>query len=446
MITPNREHREPLSWLQWLILALLFFSTVINYVDRQALSLLKGTLSDALNLSDTDYGAVTMAFLITYSVSQVMLGAWVDRIGVRIGLGLGALVWSVAAILHAFVRGPWSLGAMRVVLGAGEGANWPAGGKAIARWFPQNWRAFAMGVFDGGSAVGAVLAPPIVAFLAIKWGWRAAFVATGALGLIWTAAWFWLYDDPSRHRWLPVREREASAAERREETATRMSFAQSARFLFGLRPLWGLVITRFIATSVWWFYVLWLPDYFQKEREFTLAEIGYFAWIPYLTADAGKIVGGILSDRWLDSGASPTLARKSVMVAGAACMMAGMAVAGAPTSVGAMFWACVATFGFGVWSANILALHADIFPSRLMGSAIGLTGMASSFGGSVLSFAVALIVSRHGYGDAFLLAGALPAVACVALIFGVGRVEPVLVPTLINGESQVEKGPGGRAI
>lgn len=412
-----------LSKLRWLILALLFASTMINYVDRQALSVLLPSLRSELGISSAEYGTITTVFLVAYTISQVASGAMIDRIGTRLGFAISIIVWSIAAILHAFAQGALSLGILRFALGFGEAGNWPAGGKAISQWFPAKRRAFGMGFFDGGSAVGAILAPPMVAALAIYFGWRAAFVTTGILGFIWLAGWLIVYSSPATHKWLSEEEREIAVRESGTSGGKSTSFTASLRQIIGVRGLWGLMATRMLATPVWWFYVFWLPDYLSKGRGFTLAEIGLFGWIPYLTVDIGKLVGGGISDRLLERGNTPTFARKIVMAGGALAMVAGVMVVGAETSAGAIAWVSLATFGFGMWSANILALHADIFPSEAMGSALGLTGMGASLGGAIFTFMVGQVVDRAGYSPVFLTVGCLALVALLALIFLVGRVE-----------------------
>ena len=412
-----------LSRLRWLILILLFLSTMINYVDRQALSVLLPALRGELGISSAEYGTITTIFLVAYTISQVASGAMIDRIGTRLGFAVSIVVWSIAAILHAFAQGALSLGILRFVLGLGEAGNWPAGGKAISQWFPAKRRAFGMGFFDGGSAVGAIIAPPIVAGLAIYFGWRAAFVVTGILGFIWLAGWLVVYSSPATHKWLSEEDRETAVRESGTGGAKSTSFTASIRQIIGVRALWGLMATRMLATPVWWFYVFWLPDYLSKGRGFSLAEIGLFGWIPYLTVDIGKLVGGGISDRLLERGNTPTFARKIVMAGGALAMVAGVMVVGAETSAGAIAWVSLATFGFGMWSANILALHADIFPSETMGSALGLTGMGASLGGAIFTFIVGQVVDRAGYSPVFWTVGCLALVALFALVFFVGRVE-----------------------
>jgi MFS transporter, ACS family, hexuronate transporter len=379
--------------LRWLILGLLFLSTVINYVDRQALSVLLPTLRTELDLSSADYGIITTVFLTAYTIAQIPAGMWIDKVGTRLGFCVSIIGWSLAAILHALASGPLSLGLFRGLLGVTEAGNWPAGTKAVAQWFPQKRRALAMAVFDSGSALGAIAAPPVVALLALQFGWRAAFVVTGIFGFAWLAGWLVVYHAPQNHPWLSAEDRAMVLAEVGPVPQS-AGFTAPLRRIIRTRALWGLMATRMVATPVWWFYVFWLPDYLNKGRGFSLMEIGLYGWIPYLTVDLGKMSGGALSDWLLARGRSATFARKSVMLVGALAMMSGIQVAGAPNAAAAIAWVCVATFGFGMWSANILALHADIFPAETMGTAVGATLMAASLGGAIFTYGVGQVVDK----------------------------------------------------
>jgi len=419
----NSQPTTRLERLRWCILGLLFFSTIINYVDRQALSVLLPILRGELGLSSADYGTITTVFMLAYTVAQIPSGMWLDKVGTRVGFTVFVGLWSVAAILHAFTRGALSLGVFRCLLGFSEAGNWPAGGKTVSLWFPKERRAFAMAVFDSGSAVGAIVAPPIVALLALNFGWRAAFIVTGLLGLVWLAAWWWIYREPSSHPWLSAEERDQLVRESGGSRPAAASFGSAWKKIVGLRALWGLFITRLVATPVWWFYVFWLPDYLSKGRGFSLKEIGFFAWIPYLTVDLGKMFGGAMSDRLIARGRRTSLARKSVMVVGALAMMGGLFVVSAPNAAAAIAWASFATFGFGMWSANILALHADAFTSETMGTALGVTGTGASLGGALFTFVVGQMVDKSGYTPVFWAVGGLALLACLFLLFGVGRVE-----------------------
>ncbi len=413
-----------LPLLRWWVLALLCSSTIINYVDRQALAVVLPQLRVDLGLTSYDYGVVTTAFLIAYTLAQVGSGVLIDRIGTRLGFVVSVAVWSFAAMAHAFAAGAASLIVLRCLLGLGEAGNWPAGGKAIAEWFPKHRRAFAMGVFDGGSAMGAILAPPLLAALTLTFGWRAAFVATGLAGFVWLALWLWSYWKPAQHPWLSEEDRASAAIE--TEDATTMKRIP-LRQLLGERKLWGLMLTRMAATPVWWFYIFWLPDYLSKERGFGIREIGMFGWIPFLTVDLGKLLGGAVSDHLLHRGWSATLARKSVMAVAALAMLGGVRVAGADSATTAIAWVSVATFGFGMWSANILALHSDIFPRTALATAIGWTGTAASFGGAIFTYATGLVVQSAGYAPIFMAAGTASLAALLLLIVVVGDVEQVRV-------------------
>ncbi|MBM3815005.1 MAG: MFS transporter [Acidimicrobiia bacterium] len=413
------------SRLRWMILGMLCLSTVINYVDRQALSVVLPTLRKDLGITSGQYGTITTWFLVAYTVAQVAGGVVIDRLGTRLGFVVSIALWSAAAVSHAWAQGVVTLSIFRILLGLGEAGNWPAGGKAIAEWFPKARRAFAMGVFDGGSAVGAMVAPPLVAALALVYGWRSAFVVTGLSGFVWMGAWLWLYRKPAEHPWLREGERAQVLAEVEEVKTRQGNWLEGLRRIAGERKLWGLMVTRMVATPVWWFYVFWLPDYLSKERGFSLKEIGLFGWIPFLTVDIGKLVGGGLSDRLLRQGWTATFARKGVMACGAVAMLGGVRVVQAETAAGALGWVSLATFGFGLWSANILALHADMFPASRMATAVGLTGAAASLGSAFFTYVTGLLVDSKGYAPAFWVAGTAALVACLSLVFLLGRVEPM---------------------
>ncbi len=389
---------------QW-ILVLLCLSTVLNYLDRQALSVVLPLLREELSLSSSDYGNITTGFLIAYTLGQLGLGIWIDRVGARIGLVASMAAWSLAGMAHAMVTGFTGLAFCRVLLGLGEAGNWPAGSKAVAESFPPNRRAFAMGVFDCGSAIGAGIAPPLVAWLAMRYGWRTSFLATGFLGVFWIVGWLAIYKPPV-----------AMVEPQNPRSRSRLE-------VFRTRQLWGLMLTRALATPVWWFYVFWLPDYLASERGFGLREIGFFAWIPFVTVDLGKLIGGGLSDRLIRAQHSATFSRKSVMGAGAVFMMGGLLVVDAATAAGALYWVSIATFGFGLWSANTLAIHADIFHNEEIATAIGWTGMAASFGGAIFTFVVGQVIDHRGYGLVFTVAGLSALFAFCALVFAVGKIE-----------------------
>ena len=295
----------------------------------------------------------------------------------------------------------------------------------MARWFPAQRRGMAMAVFDSGAALGAALAAPLVAWLTLWFGWRTAFAGTAVLGFLWLVAWLKIYDEPEQHVWLSAKDRAAVLAEVGPVPKKSGGSGAALRGMIGAGTVWGMFVTRMLATPVWWFYVMWLPDYLSKARGFSLEDIGCYAWIPCLAVDFGKMAGGMVSDWLLARGMGDLFARKVVMVCGGLMMSAGLVVVGAPTPAAAIAWVCVATFGFGMWSANIYALHSDIFPAQTLATAVGFTGMGSSIGGAICTFAAGLVVDKVGYGPVFWTIGILPLLACLTLVFCVGRFKQI---------------------
>lgn len=373
------------------LLALLTFSALINYLDRQSLAVLLPVLREELQLTTSDYSRISSAFLIAYSLGQLVAGPTINRFGIRRTLALSVAVWSAASMLHGLAGTALELLALRVVLGVGESTNWPAGVKAIYLWAPTYRRALYLGVFDAGAAIGTASAFPLMALLTQWYGWRAAFVVIGASGFLWLL--FWLPSAPAR------------------EAQPAPGVGVPWRELLRQPLLWGLVLTRFFATPVWWFYVFWLSDYLAVERGMTLMQLGLWGWLPYLSVDLGKIIGGRLSDYWSAGGKPFLAARRQVMAIGAVIMPLGVLAVTAPTVTMAVVWAATGTFGFGLWSVNILAIHADVFPERQIATAVGITTAAGGLGGAVFSWATGQIVSAAGYAHAFTLTAATAVLA-----------------------------------
>ncbi len=379
------------------VLALLALSTLVNYLDRQSLAVVVPLLRDQIGLTASAYGTISAAFLIAYGCGQLVAGPIVDRLGIRLGLSLFVAVWSLAAMLHGFAQSALHLLLLRILLGCSEAGNWPAGVKAIALWFPVGRRAFYLGIFDGGAAIGAMLAFPLMAGLSKVYGWRAAFLAVGALGLIWLILWLLVADD----------EQAPSRDEKREVLPGPSLLANSV--------LWSLMASRFFATPVWWFYIFWLPDYLSRGRGLSLEQIGLWGWLPYITVDLGKWIGGHYSDRLAVSPLGFIAARKRVMTVGALLMAGAAFVSGANSAPAAIAWVCVGTFGFGLWSVNILALHADSFPSTQLASAVGFTTASSALGGALFTWLTGRIVDAYGYTAAFTLTALLAVTAFLIL-------------------------------
>jgi len=387
---------------RWLIAALLFLATVINYVDRQTLSVLAATVSRELGLSNVEYSNVLTAFLAPYTFMYVLAGWLVDRWGSRFSLAVFMGWWSAANALHALARGALSLGVFRFLLGLGESGNFLAAAKATSEWFPPKERALANGLVNAAASTGAILAPPLIAFVTHLVGWRGAFVVTGLSGFVWMAAW-----------WLLNSTKAPFGEDLKKGT---VSYAA----LWRARQSWGLLLARVFADPVWWFYLFWLPKYLQEERHFSLTEIALFAWMPYLTADLGSVAGGWLSGLLIRRRMEELRARRLTMAPCALLMPVGILVAYLP-STAAMAVICLVTFCHMAWKTNLMTMTNDVYPTGVVGSASGVVGLGSGLGGVLSTPIVGRIVDAFGYTAVFWMMGFLHIVATVLIYATVRR-------------------------
>jgi len=394
--------------MRWVMIGLVFAATVINYLDRQTLSVVAPVLREEFHMSNTVYSRIVFAFMLAYTIMNGVSGPLMDRLGTRLGYALCMAWWSVAAILHALARGAWSLGVCRFLLGMGEAGNWPAGVKVVAEWFPVRERALASGIFNSGSSVGAIIAPPLVAYLVLRRGWPSAFWMVGLSGFLWLLIWLRVYYTPPDVR--------------REATAPPVPAWQ----LFRTRFVWSFTISKVFLDPVWYFYIFWFPEYLKSSRGFDLAAIGKFAWIPFVTADAGTLLGGACSAFLMRCGASVPVARKASVFAFAALMTAAIPAGLVRDPYLSIALVSLATMGYTGASANMLAMPADVFPKNCVGSIWGLASMGSGFGGMVFSLITGWAVDHYSYVPVFAGFGILPlisaAIVCT-LPLGGGRRE-----------------------
>jgi ACS family hexuronate transporter-like MFS transporter len=395
--------------IRWWIVGLLFAATVINYIDRQALSILSTTLRSELGLTDSDYANVVSAFLFSYLIMYTVSGRLIDRFGVRMGVSVCVAWWSVAAMLTALARGAFSLSVFRLLLGIGEPGIFPAGVKACGEWFPKHRRALATGIFSSGGAVGAIIAAPLVAWITLHLGWRAAFLVSGIAGLLWLPLWLAVYRHPTRH---PA----VTPDELAQLDAGSVSMARSNwRDVLGRRHVWGLVLSRLASDPVWYFYLFWLPDYFQRMRHLSLAEIGLYGWIPFLSADLGNIVGGVASDSLIRRGWPAQRARFAVLMVVASLAPLGAFVGFMDSTVAAVVFTCMITFLCQAWSTNMATLSADLTDRSETGTVLGMMGTAGSLGGLVFAQVLGYSIALFGYSSAFVMAAILHPLAAVTL-------------------------------
>lgn len=405
--------------LRWWIGGLLFLATVINYIDRQTLSVIAARVTQELGITNAQYAHILTAFLVPYTVMTFVSGWLADRIGTRRSLALFISWWSVANALHAFARGPWSLGAFRFLLGVGEAGNFMAAEKAISEWFPAKERALANGLVNAAAATGAIVAPPLIAWITLSSGWRFAFVLTGAFGFLWLAVWLWMYRLPSEHPWITPEERSYIAQGR---TPQPHRIHMSYRELLRAPATWGLLLSRVLADPVWWFYLFWLPKYLQEVRHFSLVEIGLFAWVPYLCADIGSIAGGWFSGHLIRRNVAVLQARKLTMIPVALLMPLGILVDDLP-STPALGVICLVTFLHMAWKTNLMTMTNDVFPTAMVGRAAGVVGLGSGLAGAWSTPAVGYVVDAFGYGSVFWMMGFLHLLATLWIFYTVRQGE-----------------------
>jgi ACS family hexuronate transporter-like MFS transporter len=393
--------------MRWYICGLLFFATTINYIDRQVLGILKPLLSREMGWTESDYGWIISAFQTAYAIMMPIAGRMIDWLGPRRGYMIAIAVWSAAAISHAFCRNAIQFAAARFALGIGESANFPAAIRTVADWFPARERAFATGLFNSGSNIGALIAPVAVPLITARFGWRAAFVFTGALVLIWLLLW--------RH----AHRSQANLAVEKDSAAPGRAVRYSQ--LITHRGAWAFLAGKFLTDPVWWFYLYWLPGFLNRNYGLDLMTMGVPLVIIYLGADGGSIAGGGLSSVFLKRGWSVNAARKMALLV---CALSVTGVMLLPM-FGRSLWMTVAliTLAAGAhqgWSANLYTLTSDIFPERAVGSVVGFGGLGGAIGGAIVSPLVGywLDYSHGAYGPVFVAAGSmyLIALACIQLL------------------------------
>ena len=393
--------------LRWVMIALVFWATVINYLDRQTLSVVAPLLMDRFHISNLAYSRIIFAFMLAYTIMNAVSGPLIDHLGTRIGYALTTAWWSAAAMLHGLATGPWSFGTCRFLLGMGEAGNWPAGVKVVAEWFPVSERALASGIFNSGSSIGAIMAPPVVAWIVLKFGWRVAFEAVGGTGFIWLLVWLMVYYSPS-------------AVRSSEPAASQISFGN----LLKTRFVWSFTVAKVFLDPAWYFYIFWFPAYLKRARHFDLAAIGKYAWIPFFAAGLGNLLGGWLAAALLRRGFSINVARKGTVTAFALLMA--MAVPAAMVRDVRLSIALVsmAMLGYTGISANMLAMPADMFPKNVVASIWGIAGMGSGFGGMAFALLTGWLVDRYSYVPVFSIFGLIPLISVAIIWVFLGPLKP----------------------
>jgi ACS family hexuronate transporter-like MFS transporter len=423
--TPQTEP-GPIGRYRWRICALLFFATTINYIDRQVISILKPTLMGELGWNEIDYSNIVLAFQAAYAMGYVGGGWFMDRVGVRLGYGAAVLVWSLAAMGHAFVRTVSGFSAARFALGVAEGGNFPAAIKTVSEWFPKRERALATGIFNAGCNVAVVITPLLVPWLTVNWGWPTAFIVTGALGLVWLVAWGVMYRSPQNHPRLSAKEL-AYIQSDPPDPETKVPWLQLLRH----RQTWVFTTGMILVSPVWWFYLFWVPGFLHDKHGLDLKQFGPPLIAIYLIADVGSIGGGWLSSRLLKRGWSLNAARKTAMLVCALCVVpvfAASSVANLWIVTGLIGLAAAAHQGF---AANLFTLVSDAAPRRVVSSIVGIGGMAAAVTGMFTAKITGYVLEWTG--SYVLLFGAASIAYLVALLV-IHLINPRLEPMKMRAE------------
>lgn len=388
-----------MTHFRWAICSLLFFATVIAYVDRGVIAYLKQFLETTVGFNDIQYGHMTTAFTLAYGIGFVFAGRFTDVLGTRKGLAIAMALWSVAAMLPGAAHSAVAFGVALFLLGLGEAANFPACIKTVAEWFPKRERALATGVFNAGANVGNIIVPVVVTFLTFAFSWRGAFVVTGALGLVWLAFWLWLYAKPEEHRWISPSELAVIQIDPQEKTP-RVPWKN----LFPRKETWAFAIGKFLTDPIWWFYLFWLPGYLQTTFHLSLRQLQVPVMAVYVVSIGGSIGGGWISSALLQRGRAVNFARKTALLV---CALAVVPVILAPFVHN--LWLVVGLVGLAAaahqgWSANLFTLPSDTFPKAAVASVVGIGGTLGAFGGALMQWGTARIVqATHSYIPLFAI-------------------------------------------
>jgi ACS family hexuronate transporter-like MFS transporter len=378
------------------MIGLAFFATVINYLDRQTLSVVAPVLLDHFHMDSIDYSRVVSSFLLAYTLMNGISGPLIDRLGTRTGYALCMLWWSISSVLHVFVTGALSLGIFRFLLGMGEAGNWPAAVKVVAEWFPLRERALASGIFNSGATIGVIVAPPVIAAIVLHFGWQAAFLMIGALGFVWLVAWLAIYRTPLEGELVKCAPLPVSQ-------------------LLRMRFVWSFTLSKMFLDPAWYFYVFWFPEYLKQVHKFNLASIGKYAWIPFLVAALGNIMGGFLSPAFMRRGMETAKARKLAISVCAVLMMSSIPAVLSPSPWIAT--GCVAVAMAGYTGANVtqLAFTADAFSKDSVASVWGFASMGAGFGGMLFTLIAGWVIQHFSYAPVFIGFGLIPLVCSTIL-------------------------------
>ncbi|MBE0361300.1 MFS transporter [Pseudoalteromonas aliena] len=432
-----------LKGLRWWVIALIALATIINYIDRQALSVLWPDIVEDLFPDESAlerkqiYANISIVFVFAYAFGQAIFGKVFDWVGTRLGFVLSIGVWSVATIAHAFAQGVLSFSIFRAILGVAEAGNWPGAAKGNAEWFPTKERALAQGIFNSGAAIGGIIAIPLIAYLTIYFSWQMVFVVIGVLGFLWLVPWLILVKaPPSSHPWLTAQEREyILTGQRRVDDNGDVTgedeeeYNPSTKELLSRKQSWGVIIASAAIDPIWWLFVFWIPIYLNEVYGMDVKSIGIYGWVPYVGAMFGAWFGGLLAQNRLKAGWNTDKTRKLTITLGCLIMLPAllaMANPGGPTT--AVLIMAVILFGFQTAIGNVQTLPSDLLGKKAVGTLSGFSGMAAKLGAVGLTSLVPILTADGNYAPAFIIGASLAIIAMAAVWILIPKIEPLKKP------------------
>lgn len=426
--------------LRWWVITLIALATIINYIDRQALSVLWPAIVEDLFPDESAlerkqiYANISIVFVFSYAFGQAIFGKIFDWIGTRIGFVLSIGVWSLATIAHAFAQGMLSFSIFRSILGIAEAGNWPGATKGNAEWFPTKERALAQGIFNSGAAIGGIIAFPIIGFLTLHFSWQAVFIIVGVIGLLWLLPWVIIVKaPPAMHAWITEEEKhyilsgQRTVSEDKDENGNAMEmeeYSPSTGELLSRKESWGVIIASAAIDPIWWLFVFWIPIYLNEVYGMNVTEIGIYGWVPYVGAMLGAWFGGLLAQNRIAAGWTPNKTRKLVITLGCLIMLPAliaMSDPGAPTV--AVLIMAVILFGFQTAIGNVQTLPSDLFGKKAVGTLSGFSGMAAKLGAVGLTSLVPWLTADGNYTPAFVIGASLAIIAIAAIWLLIPKIE-----------------------
>ncbi|MCP3429194.1 MFS transporter [Opacimonas viscosa] len=424
-----------LNGLRWWVIALIALATIINYIDRQTLSVLWPEIVEDLFPDESAlerkqiYANISIVFVFAYAFGQAIFGKIFDWIGTRMGFVLSIGVWSIATILHAFTQGVLSLSIVRAILGVAEAGNWPGATKANAEWFPINERALAQGIFNSGAAIGGIVSIPMIAFLTVYFSWQMVFVVVGAIGFLWIVPWIVLVKSPpGKHPWITEEERQyiltGQKAVTADNTVSDDEYNPSTGELLKRKESWGVILASAAIDPIWWLFVFWIPIYLNEVYGMDVKSIGIYGWVPYVGAMFGAWFGGLLAQNRLKSGWDANKTRKLVITLGCLIMLpALLAMANPGGPVTAVLIMAVILFGFQTAIGNVQTLPSDLLGKQAVGTLAGFAGMAAKLGAVGLTSLVPFLTADGNYTPAFVIGASLAVTAVLSVWVLIPRIE-----------------------